>query len=84
MTARGMAGAEGSPEGPTLGGVDPFEQARKALSLWTPFEGQETVSRAPTLPARLVSWSGPSDRRKKQKKLELGGNRCRRDERAAA
>ncbi|KAI4982286.1 hypothetical protein ZWY2020_022778 [Hordeum vulgare] len=71
MTARGMAGAEDSPEGPTLGSVDPFEQARKALSLRTPFEGEETVSRAPTLPARLVSWSGPSDRRKKQKKLEL-------------
>ncbi|KAE8798489.1 hypothetical protein D1007_26164 [Hordeum vulgare] len=64
-----MAGVEGSPEGPTLGGVDPFEQARKAMSLRTPFEGEETASRAPTLPARLVSWSGPSDRRKK---LELG------------
>ncbi|KAM3244093.1 hypothetical protein ACQJBY_055800 [Aegilops geniculata] len=71
MSARGMAGAEGSPEGPALGGVDPFEQARKALSLRTPFEGEETASRAPTLPARLVSWSGPSDRRKKHKKLEL-------------
>ncbi|KAE8818960.1 hypothetical protein D1007_03163 [Hordeum vulgare] len=59
-----MAGVEGSPEGPALGGVDPFEQARKAMSLRTPFEGEET--------ARLVSWSGPSDRRKKHKKLELG------------
>ncbi|KAE8796388.1 hypothetical protein D1007_28619 [Hordeum vulgare] len=67
-----MAGVEGSPEGPALGGVDPFEQARKAMSLRTRFEGEETASRAPTLPARLVSWSGPSDRRKKHKKLELG------------
>ncbi|KAI4965944.1 hypothetical protein ZWY2020_047372 [Hordeum vulgare] len=78
-----MAGAEGSPEGPALGGVDPFEQTRKAISLRTPFEGEETASRAPTLPARLVSWSGPSDRRKKQKKLELGGNRLAPGRRAA-
>ena len=68
-----MAGAEGSPEGPALGflglGFDPYAQARKALSLRTPFE-EETACRVPTLPARLVSWAGPSDRRKKHKKLE--------------
>ncbi|KAM0880887.1 hypothetical protein ACQ4PT_033289 [Festuca glaucescens] len=70
MSAGGMAGAEGSPEGAALGlGFDPYEQARKALSLRTPFE-EETAPRVPTLPARLVSWAGPSDRRKKHKKLE--------------
>ncbi|KAM0926887.1 hypothetical protein ACQ4PT_003056 [Festuca glaucescens] len=70
MSAGAMAGAEGSPEGPALGlGFDPYEQARKALSLRTPFE-EETAPRVPTLPARLVSWAGPSDRRKKHKKLE--------------
>uniref|UniRef100_A0ACD5ZEC8 Uncharacterized protein n=1 Tax=Avena sativa TaxID=4498 RepID=A0ACD5ZEC8_AVESA len=70
MSAGGMAGAEGSPEGAALGlGFDPYAQARKALSLRTPFE-EETASRVPTLPARLVSWAGPSDRRKKHKKLE--------------
>ncbi|CAM0943875.1 unnamed protein product [Alopecurus aequalis] len=67
MSAGGM---EGSPEGPALGlGFDPYAQARKALSLRTPFE-EENASRVPTLPARLVSWAGPSDRRKKHKKLE--------------
>lgn len=68
-----MAGAEasGSPESAAaLGlGFDPYEQARKALSLRTPFE-EEAAPRVPTLPARLVSWAGPSDRRKKHKKLE--------------
>ncbi|KQK01719.1 uncharacterized protein LOC100826983 isoform X2 [Brachypodium distachyon] len=70
MSARDMPRAEGSPEGPPRGGFDPYAQARKALSFRTPFEGDEAAPRVPTLPARLVSWSGSSDGRKKHKKIQ--------------
>uniref|UniRef100_J3LHG5 PHD-type domain-containing protein n=1 Tax=Oryza brachyantha TaxID=4533 RepID=J3LHG5_ORYBR len=67
----GMARAEGLPEGAAPGvGVDLYAQARKALSLRTPFEGEGTAPRVPTLPARLVSWAGQSDARKKHKKIQ--------------
>ncbi|KAL6635194.1 hypothetical protein ACP70R_027865 [Stipagrostis hirtigluma subsp. patula] len=66
-----MARAEVSPEGEPPGfGVDLYAQATKALSLRTPFEGEEATPRVPTLPARLVSWSGPGDGRKKHKKAQ--------------
>ncbi|KAL5212227.1 hypothetical protein ABZP36_023074 [Zizania latifolia] len=67
-----MARAEGLPEGAAPGvGVDLYAQARKALSLRTPFEGEGPAPpRAPTLPARLVSWAGASDARKKHKKIQ--------------
>ncbi|XP_062221873.1 uncharacterized protein LOC133921131 isoform X3 [Phragmites australis] len=66
-----MARAEVSPEGAAPGfGVDLYAQATKALALRTPFEGEEGAPRIPTLPARLVSWSGPGDARKKHKKLQ--------------
>ncbi|KAG8059314.1 hypothetical protein GUJ93_ZPchr0002g26577 [Zizania palustris] len=68
-----MARAEGLPEGAASGvGVDLYAQARKALSLRTPFEGEGPAPpRVPTLPARLVSWAGASDARKKHKKIQL-------------
>ncbi|XP_062220416.1 uncharacterized protein LOC133919884 [Phragmites australis] len=66
-----MARAEVSPEGAAPGfGVDLYEQATKALALRTPFEGEEVPPRNPTLPARLVSWAGPGDGRKKHKKAQ--------------
>jgi hypothetical protein len=67
-----MARAEVSPEGaaPAVG-ADLYAQATKALALRTPFEGEEAASRVPTLPARLVSWAGPGDARKKHKKIQL-------------
>lgn len=66
-----MARAEGLPEGAAPGvGVDLYAQARKALSVRTPFEGEGTAPRVPTLPARLVNWSGQSDARKKHKKIQ--------------
>ncbi|KAK3155392.1 hypothetical protein QOZ80_2BG0202710 [Eleusine coracana subsp. coracana] len=64
-----MARAEVLPEGAAPGsGVDLFEQATKALALRTPFDGDEVPPRNPTLPTRLVSWSGLEDYRKKHKK----------------
>jgi len=67
-----MARAEVSPEGAAPGfGADLYAQATKALALRTPFEGEEAASRVPTLPARLVSWAGPGDARKKHKKIQL-------------
>uniref|UniRef100_A0A0D9VLI5 PHD-type domain-containing protein n=1 Tax=Leersia perrieri TaxID=77586 RepID=A0A0D9VLI5_9ORYZ len=71
MSGGEMARAEGLPEGAAPGvGVDLYAQARKALSLRTPFEGEGPAPRVPTLPARLVNWSGPSDARKKHKKIQ--------------
>ncbi|WVZ73483.1 hypothetical protein U9M48_021783 [Paspalum notatum var. saurae] len=65
-----MARAEVSPEGAAPGfGVDLYAQATKALALRTPFDGEEAAPRVPTLPARLVSWAGPGDARKKHKKI---------------
>ncbi|AQK75233.1 PHD finger family protein [Zea mays] len=65
-----MARAEALPEGEAPGfGVDLYAQATKAVSLRTPFEGDEAAPRVPTLPARLVSWAGPGDARKKHKKI---------------
>nr|CAB3451194.1 unnamed protein product [Digitaria exilis] len=67
-----MARAEVTPEGAAPGfGADLYAQATKALSLRTPFEGEEAASRVPTLPARLVSWAGTGDARKKHKKIQL-------------
>ncbi|KAL6911553.1 hypothetical protein ACP4OV_000358 [Aristida adscensionis] len=66
-----MARAEASPEGASpASGVDLYTQATKALALRTPFEGEDAAPRVPTLPARLVSWSGPGDGRKKHKKAQ--------------
>ncbi|KAJ1281194.1 hypothetical protein BS78_04G289000 [Paspalum vaginatum] len=68
--SREMARAEVSPEGAAPGfGVDLHAQATKALALRTPFDGEEAAPRVPTLPARLVSWAGPEDARKKHKKI---------------
>ncbi|CAD6242208.1 unnamed protein product [Miscanthus lutarioriparius] len=65
-----MARAEALPQGEAPGfGVDLYAQATKAVSLRTPFEGDEAAPRVPTLPARLVSWAGPGDARKKHKKI---------------
>nr|CAB3448003.1 unnamed protein product [Digitaria exilis] len=67
-----MARAEATPEGAAPGfGADLYAQATKALALRTPFEGEEAASRVPTLPARLVSWAGTGDARKKHKKIQL-------------
>ncbi|AQK56345.1 Putative PHD-finger domain containing protein family [Zea mays] len=65
-----MARAEALPQEEAPGfGVDLYAQATKAVSLRTPFEGDEAAPRVPTLPARLVSWAGPGDARKKHKKI---------------
>ncbi|XP_066332609.1 uncharacterized protein [Miscanthus floridulus] len=65
-----MVRAEALPQGEAPGfGVDLYAQATKAVSLRTPFEGDEAAPRVPTLPARLVSWAGPGDARKKHKKI---------------
>ncbi|KAL6605990.1 hypothetical protein ACP70R_041643 [Stipagrostis hirtigluma subsp. patula] len=57
--------AGGSPE---PAGVGPREQARKALCLRSPFDGEEAAARDPWLPARVARWAAVGDVRKKHKK----------------
>ncbi|XP_073010390.1 uncharacterized protein [Typha latifolia] len=54
---------------PVEGAVDVFVQARKALSLRSPFDTEEDTARVPTLPAGLASFlARQTDGRKKHKK----------------
>ncbi|KAL6861844.1 hypothetical protein ACP4OV_017544 [Aristida adscensionis] len=60
----------GGPQPAAAGGVGvgPREQARKALSLRSPFDGEEAAGRDPWLPARVARWAVVGDVRKKHKK----------------
>ncbi|KAG1366994.1 hypothetical protein COCNU_13G007840 [Cocos nucifera] len=54
---------------PVAAGVDPFAQARKALSERSPFDAEEAGARVPTLPSGLAAFlSKPKDGRRKHKK----------------
>ncbi|XP_074575453.1 uncharacterized protein LOC141831928 isoform X2 [Curcuma longa] len=51
-------------------GLDLFSQARKALSVRCPFDGEESTPRVPTLPSRLASFlARASESHKKQRKV---------------
>ncbi|XP_073105520.1 uncharacterized protein [Elaeis guineensis] len=54
---------------PAAAGVDPFAQARKALSERSPFDADEAGARVPTLPSGWAAFlSKPKDGRRKHKK----------------
>ncbi|KAL5225734.1 hypothetical protein ABZP36_012373 [Zizania latifolia] len=65
----GRAGAGASSQ-EEAGGVGPYEQARKALSLRSPFDGEEAAGRDALLPARVARWAALGDVRKKHKKAQ--------------
>jgi hypothetical protein len=48
--------------------VDPREQARKALRVRSPFDGEEAVRRDPWLPYRVARWAAVGNVQKKHKK----------------
>ncbi|KAG8077091.1 hypothetical protein GUJ93_ZPchr0006g43904 [Zizania palustris] len=52
------------------GGIGPYEQARKALSLRSPFENEEAEGRDALLPARVARWAALGDVRKKHMKVQ--------------
>ncbi|KAL5199481.1 hypothetical protein ABZP36_020684 [Zizania latifolia] len=64
--------AGGSADGAygEAGGIGPYEQARKALSLRSPFESEEAEGRDALLPARVARWAALGDVRKKHKKAQ--------------
>ncbi|XP_008776606.1 uncharacterized protein LOC103696693 isoform X2 [Phoenix dactylifera] len=84
MTGRGAVGGCGTEAKPcpvswplpsretaaaAASGLDPFAQARKALSYRSPFDAEEAGSRVPTLPFGLAAFlSKPKDGRRKHKK----------------
>ncbi|WOL06578.1 hypothetical protein Cni_G15312 [Canna indica] len=76
MMGRGADGRPGSPEGPSPAAaptpaLDLFAQARKALSVRCPFDGEESAPRVPTLPSGLASsLLRASDSHRKQKKSQ--------------
>lgn len=49
-------------------GVAPSEQARKALCVRSPFDGEEAAARDPWLPSRVARWAVVGDVQKKHKK----------------
>ncbi|KAF8660861.1 hypothetical protein HU200_057451 [Digitaria exilis] len=56
------------PAAAVAAGVAPSEQARKALCVRSPFDGDEAVGRDPWLPSRVARWAVVGDVRKKHKK----------------
>ncbi|KAL5203512.1 hypothetical protein ABZP36_014464 [Zizania latifolia] len=57
----GRAGAGVGASKEEAGGVGPYEQARKALSLCSPFDGEEAAGRDALLPARVAKWVALGD-----------------------
>ncbi|KAG8051322.1 hypothetical protein GUJ93_ZPchr0009g2041 [Zizania palustris] len=68
MSFHAGAGAEGSQE--DAGDAGPYEQARKALSLRSPFDGEDATGRDALLPARVARWAALGDVQKKHKKAQ--------------
>jgi hypothetical protein len=60
--------AGGPPE--AAAGVAPREQARKALCVRSPFDGEEAVRRDPWLPSRVARWAAVGDVQNKHKKAQ--------------
>ncbi|XP_066374764.1 uncharacterized protein, partial [Miscanthus floridulus] len=60
--------AGGTP--PAAAGVTPCEQARKALCVRSPFDGEEAAGRDPWLPSRVARWAVVGDVRKNHKKSQ--------------
>jgi hypothetical protein len=65
---RKFGGDAPPPAGGTSAGVAPCEQARKALCVRSPFDGEEAAGRDPWLPSRVARWAVVGDVRKKHKK----------------
>lgn len=60
--------AGATPAAAAVAGVAPFEQARKALCVRSPFDGEEAAARDPWLPSRVARWAAVGDVQKKHKK----------------